>query len=614
MTYSRPTPKQLVLSMLATTVLTVLLSPLFACAAKGYSHDWELYRDGDKGLLAVLWINLDEGYHVYGNPPGDTGLPTTLSISLPDGTKPTVLYPPGKQEPDLYDPTQTVYTYYDRTPLFVPLGNIATAEATLTGKLTFLLCTDASCRPVRLDVQYTPQASARSELPDAQGLFWYAMKSVSAPAPSMASEASTEAQPDAPTAQRSAEWDITPRYFQSSLEVSDIWLALVFAFIAGLILNFMPCVLPVVSLKLSGLISGAGTKTEDARLRVFREHNIFFSLGVLVYFLFLGGLLSSLGLAWGQIFQSPTLLLALASGVFALGLSLFGLYDLPIIDLKAGSSANGHKSQAFFTGIIATLLATPCSGPFLGGVLGWVLLQPPLTVLIVFLCIGIGMSTPFLLMALRPGLVRFFPKPGAWMVYLETGVGFFLMATCIYLLSILPAAMHLQAAVFFLAIAFAAWMWGKWTSLHHSRIRRILTRAAAIALIIAAWLFITAPTRPGIAWQDFDEAAFRAQLGETPMLVDFTAEWCPNCKALEHTTLADANMRTWREQYGFILIKADLTHDNPPVQRLLKALGSQSIPVVAIFPAGEDAASPIVLRDIFTKSQMEAALRQAFGK
>ncbi len=612
--------------LLAVAVVLACSAPLRAQPgppAEPFTASWKLFRLGEvpgagrAQLVAVLWLNIAERYHAYANPPGETGLATTLRVRLQGAaTQLPVYYPPGRQEPDVFDPSLTVNTYSGLVPLFVPLAVPVDQPLALEGMLSLAACSDTNCWPLRQQTELSHPGDYAA-LPQAEKAFWYplfAELDQAAGAPDLPETPGLLNPPaQAADGQPAPAWSFNPRYFNVDLEVRGLGLALALAFVAGFILNFMPCVLPVVSLKLSAIMAGAAEADQAQRTRAFREHNLYFSAGVLLYFLFLGGVVAGLGLAWGQIFQSPRIVLILAMVVFALALSLFGLYTLPIVDLKAGTGEGNPKAQALFTGVLATLLATPCSGPFLGGVLGWVLLQQPETIMAVFLSIGLGMSLPFLLMSARPGLVRFLPRPGAWMRYLERGVGFFLLATCLYLLAILPAEMLLGALGLFWAVAFAAWMWGGWTDLTDSRRRRLTVRGAALAVVLAAWFAIMTGGGPKAEWERYDHASFRAMLGREPVVLDFTADWCPNCKVLEHTTLAADNLGLWREKYGLRLVQVDLTREDPEKLALLRALGSQSIPLLAIFPPGRDGLSPLVLRDLFSKAQMETALQQALG-
>ncbi|RQD73230.1 MAG: hypothetical protein D5S03_13170 [Desulfonatronospira sp. MSAO_Bac3] len=350
----------------------------------------------------------------------------------------------------------------------------------------------------------------------------------------------------------------------------------------------------------------------DAQKRAFRKHNIFFALGMLIFFSVLAVVLSLTGMAWGQLFQSPGAILVLGCIIFALSLSLFGLYDLPVIDLKSRTQDpwKNPNAEALSTGMLATFLATPCSGPFLGGVLAWTLTQPPAIIGIVLWSMGLGMALPYLLMALFPFMLRFLPRPGPWTMYLEKILGFFLLATCVYLMSLIPEDMFVKALIMFLVIAFAAWMWGHWTDLKQSNLRRRSIRLSALVLVaLAAFLlFRPAPEHP-VAWTPFEEQQFEEMLGRENILLEFTADWCPNCKFLEQTVLTPGFMAENAQRYDLQFVRIDLTQPNPPGEEMLRALDSQSIPLVAIF-SRDNPDSPLILRDMFTRSQIDQALEQ----
>ncbi|MFV0348307.1 MAG: cytochrome c biogenesis protein CcdA [Halodesulfovibrio sp.] len=408
-------------------------------------------------------------------------------------------------------------------------------------------------------------------------------------------------------------YSLSPRYHMQSLEVTTIGAAIFFGLLAGIILNFMPCVLPVISLKLSSLVSASGIIDEHKRMASFREHNIWFALGIMVWFVMLAAIFSAAGTAWGQLFQDERLVTGLMLLMFALGLSTFGIFELPMLALHGSTAQESGKWSAFSTGLLATLLATPCSGPFLGGVLGWAFLQPPLVLAAILLAVGAGMALPYAGMAIFPGLVRHFPKPGNWTVVLQRVVGFFLMGTTGYLLTILPA----DNLPFLLALlwvtALAAWLWGTFADFNAPRGRRWLIRSLCVALIALPLVYDSTPTTQSIPWKPFRQEQFLSSLGKENMMVDFTADWCPNCKILESTVLTADNRARWAEEYGITYVKVDLTRHNEEGQALLKALGSQSIPVVALFPKGDDAGQPLVLRDLFTTELAESALKEVFG-
>lgn len=570
--------------------------------------------DTDADIVVAVAVTPEQGWYAYANQPGSLGQPTVLDALLAgEGQALAVRYPPGIRKPDPFTPEEVVNLYLGQFRLFVLLPPDAAPSAELSLRLSLLLCSDKSCMPVVLDRTATiPEAGG---LPSASDLPWWsefqsaaggATEAAEPPQAEVASEATAPA----------SEWSFDPRYYEANLEVTGLWKAVLLALVAGFVLNFMPCVLPVVSLKISSLVSShARGQAEDvpARRKAFTEHNLYFAMGILAYFLALSLVLSFLELAWGELFQNPTLIMILAAVVFALSLSLFDVYTLPIINLRGSVAESGSpRTSAFMTGILATLLATPCSGPFLGGVLAWALLQPTLVVAMVFMSIGAGMALPYLLMSAWPGLVRFFPKPGAWTVKLERIVGFFLLATCIYLLNILPETLILSALVLLWVTGVGFWIWGAWTNLNQSTRKRWTIRSAALALIVAAAAWAVQPPARSVHWREFSSQEFQGLLGEERILVDFTADWCVSCKFLEQTTLTEKNLAKWQKEHGLVYVRVDLTGQNPEGMALLRALGSQSIPVVAVFPKGQGANRPLVLRDLFTSSTLNNALDRLF--
>jgi thiol:disulfide interchange protein DsbD len=410
--------------------------------------------------------------------------------------------------------------------------------------------------------------------------------------------------------------DFNPSSFSPGLEVKNLGKAIILALIAGLILNFMPCVLPVISLKLRGMMpSPAAAADMKTQKREFRHHNLFFALGMLFYFLILAGVVSYTGMAWGKIFQNTWAIVILSSVVFALSLSLFGVYDLPLIDFKSTpGSSKSPTLEALFTGFLATLLATPCSGPFLGGVLAWALIQPPVTIAAVLLSIGLGMASPYLCLSIFPGLVRFMPRPGKWTRHLENGLGFVLLATTVYLLGLLPEDLILSTLILFLSIAAAAWIWGMASGPGISRAKKGTAALVGAGLVGAGLFFLAAGAGPSgkKVWKEFNKDTFLAQMNKNPVVVEFTAEWCPNCKYLERTVLKDKNLAPLQEKYGIKFFRADLTREHPQGEALLRKMNSKSIPLLAIFP--EDSPhEAIILRDIFTLSELKNALDSALS-
>jgi thiol:disulfide interchange protein DsbD len=559
---------------------------------------WEvasISKTDSSQLIAVLHVTLHDGWHTYAHIPGDLGTPTTLEAQLTGEQKALrVLYPQGKTGKDALNPNFTVNTYDTSFALFIPLPQGTTTPLTMKAQLKLLFCSDTSCMPGTIDIPLHT-GIATEELPDAHDMPWWPQY-----------QQLLAQQPAA--AKTTGQWGFEPVYQQPGLEVTGMFSAILLGLLAGLILNVMPCVLPVVSIKLSSLMASSAHHDEQNKNKAFREHNLYFSAGILTWFTALALLLGLTGQAWGVIFQTPEVVIALTAMVFLLSLSLFGLFSLPVIDLKIGTHSKNSRAQAFFTGVLATLLATPCSGPFLGGVLGWALTQPPLVIMTVFLSIGMGMAVPYVLLAARPGLVRFLPKPGPWVALVEKGVGFFLIGTCIYLINILPQDRVLPTLLILWVAAPAAWLLGL-ANPAKTGLQRLALRAAAIGILAAslAWAFV--PASETEHWQTFDAHRFSRQLGRKVMVVDFTADWCPTCKVLERTVLTESNITRWQTDYDVQFIKVDLTEPNQDGERLLHELGAKSIPTAAVFPTQDKGKRPHVLRDLFTKTQLENLLQ-----
>ena len=589
--------------------LAILALAVPAGAAGPYEVSLRAFRTDDPRVPVLGVVTLVPGpeWHAYGNVQGPSGFPTTVTAEA-DGVALQALYPRAEPGPDPIEQSLTVELYNGPTPFFLPA---AAAPARITARINALLCSATTCQPLREDLELAVTNPA--SLPRAENQEWWPRYLLSVPgAPETPADASSGTPSDASTSDAAPSppsASFKPRYFAPGLEVHTLSKAAGLAFLAGLILNFMPCVLPVITLKLRSFIPVASGMPMQQR-QAFRAHNLFFALGMMLYFLILAGIIASTGMAWGQIFQQPGAIITLTAVVFALCLSLFGVYDLPLIDLKGKATGVRHnpRLESFTTGILATVLATPCSGPFLGGVLAWALIQPPKIIALVLSCIGLGMASPYLAMALLPGLYRLLPTPGAWTVHLERILGFLLAGTCVYLFGLLPTSEYLSVLILLWVIALAAWMWGKLTGLNQTALRRWGIRALGVALVAAVAVYQLRPSEHRDTWQNFERARFDSLLGRENLILDFTADWCPNCKFLEKTVLRPENSARIAGEYDATLLRVDLTHHDPELMALLESLGSKSIPVLAIF-SKDRPDSPLVLRDLFTSGQLEEALK-----
>ena len=412
---------------------------------------------------------------------------------------------------------------------------------------------------------------------------------------------------------------------------SSLWGYLLMAVIGGLILNLMPCVLPVISLKALSLVSQGGEEP-----RRVRQLGLAFSAGVVLTFLVLAALVTALKaggeqIGWGFQFQSPGFVLLLTGLVFVLALSLFGLVTIRLpgsVGALGGAAQGEGLGHSFFNGVLATVLATPCTAPFLGTALGFAFSQPAPVVFAVFAAIGAGLSLPYLALAWQPRWIRFLPRPGGWMERFKQAMGFLLMATVLWLLWVVGKQLGMEAVVwtcaFLLSLALGAWIVGTWIDLRTSTIRRRAAWAASLVIALGGYsLFLhpllASPAGSGApleaeGWEKFDVQRLESLLAQNRHLfIDFTAEWCWTCKVNERVVLSDPDVRDRFEELDVVLVKADWTNRNPEITRMLSAFGRSGVPLYVIFPAGRPR-EPIVLPEVITKGIVLEGLERARGR
>jgi len=385
----------------------------------------------------------------------------------------------------------------------------------------------------------------------------------------------------------------------------DLALAAAFALLGGLILNLMPCVFPVLSVKVLSFIQLA--HGDPGRVR---RHGLAFLGGVLVSFWLLAGLLLALraaggGVGWGFQLQSPGFVAAMALLLTAVGLNLMGAFEVGLgLSRLAGSAPQpaGYPGS-FLTGTLAVLVATPCTAPFMGAALGFALARPAWEALVIFTALGLGMALPYLLLAELPGLLMRLPRPGQWMVTLRQGLAFPLFATAVWLVWVLGRQSGVDAVGLLLlaalGVGFAAWGLG-----HVQRGgRRWLPGAVVvIGLGFAAVLGFGAAMRPaaqaaaslqpatGIDWQPWSSAAVDAQRAAgRPVFVDFTAAWCISCQVNKRVALDTAAVSARFAALGVVPLKADWTRYDPAITRALAGFGRSGVPLYVYYPPGAPA-------------------------
>ena len=395
-----------------------------------------------------------------------------------------------------------------------------------------------------------------------------------------------------------------------------------YALLGGLILNLMPCVLPVIGLKVLSFAKQGG----QSRAQIFFL-NLSYVAGMLLVFMLLatlavivqmgfGDLLGIAGdsLAWGELNTITWFKVAMASLVFAMALSFLGTWEIPIPGFAGSSKASQLSSRegplgAFMMGVFTTILATPCSGPFLGPVFGYLIIQPVQMTYLVFASIGLGMALPYLLIGLFPSLVSWLPKPGAWMDTFKQLLGFVLLATVVWLCSAIPKEQYIATLSLLFAIWFACWWVGRTpiTASGYTKLKAWLGGIGTAALV-GFLAFSSGPTLP---WETYSRAALdeaRAQ-GKTVM-IDFTAQWCLTCKTNLKTAINRAEVKQIVEENGVLPLLADWTDRNPAIKQALREHNSQSIPLLVIYPA-DASREPIVLPDLLTKQNVLEALSDA---
>ncbi len=557
-------------------------------------------------VIKVLF-KLEEEYYTYAH--SDTGaLPTTVVLQDSTG-KPIIsqtYYPQGEAYDGVLNEDKVIGVYTGDFPVFIQASSDVLKKDLILG-VSLLACSSKNCIPVdqQIPIVFPKKIPDLSEVPWEEEYWLY--KGFYEQDLSDHALATN----DFSTIEKAEEVKLKPQYLQESFEPTRIELALLFGFLAGLILNIMPCVLPVLTLKFSFILSQINQKNEQRYLRLIRIQNIFFVLGIISWFFLLALGVGFLGLTWGAFFQSIPIVFGLIIVIFILALSLFDIFTLPVIDFKINTSSHPYI-QSYFTGFMATFLATPCSGPLLGGVLGWAILQPLYIILVVFLATSLGMSLPYIIFALYPNSLFFLPKPGKWCIKVERLVGFFLLGTIIYLISILPGYMFISALVTLLITAIAAWFWGSLGGLTASTVQKFFVGFFALCIIFLSiwWNF-----QQSVDTDEFySKECFQTLLGKKPVFLHFTADWCPTCKFLEKTVLTTSFLEKIIEQYGIVPVKVDLTSNNPGGEALLRSLGSISIPVIAIFPSGNEFNQPMILRDLYTQEQLEDALKVTLGQ
>ena len=385
-------------------------------------------------------------------------------------------------------------------------------------------------------------------------------------------------------------------------------------FLGGLILNLMPCVFPVIGLKIMGFVQQAGADRRKVAL-----HGMTFALGVLLSFGALSGILFAAreaaggsAIGWGYQLQNPWVVLGLMLLMFVLALNLYGVFEIGTGAISIGGSLQSKQGIAgsLFSGVLATLVATPCSAPFLGTAIGAAIALPAAQFFTAFTAMALGLALPYLVLSIFPNLVKFLPRPGAWMESFKQAMSFPLFATAGYLLWVYAGQIGLEnllsPIIGLTMIAIAAWIHGRWNLPHKSRSCRTAAGISAI-LIAAAGIWLAQPPKAqDLTWEPWSESRVAEMLAEQrPVYIDFTAQWCATCqvnKKRAYTKEVVALMK----QKRVATLKADKTNPNPEIEAALRKLGRSAIPVNVFIAPGKE---PVILPELLSPEDLLKLLK-----
>lgn len=410
---------------------------------------------------------------------------------------------------------------------------------------------------------------------------------------------------------------ITAIQTQSAAVGGSLMVTLLLALVGGLILNLMPCVFPVLGLKIVGFVNQAGSDRHKVM-----QHGLVFTLGVLLSFWALAGVLAVLRaggeqLGWGFQLQSPGFIYALVVVMLIFALSLSGVFEFGLRAMGMGSNLQmkGGYGGSFFSGVLATVVATPCSAPFLAPALGAAFALPLLESFFVFTAIAIGLSLPYLLLSILPQAVKVLPKPGRWMETFKQAMAFPLYATVGYLIWVLAGQTSesalLTALLGLVVIAMACWLYGRYAAPGASIGRVRLGLAGALALLAigtyGGWPRLAATT--DVVWEPWSvERVAQLRAASRPIYVDFTARWCATCQANKKVVFASEEVKRYFASQNIAALKADWTNQDPRITAELAKWNRSAIPFNLVYLP--ERPEPEVLPEILTPSIVLGAFKQ----
>jgi thiol:disulfide interchange protein len=581
-------------------LLVFLLSSQLFAVEMTTKLDSYSYKSGSEAFLPIT-IEIPETGYIYGNPKGPgTGKPLSITISGAELTTDEIYI----TKPEKYESALSgdwVWSHKENTTVLLPLNKLVLTDKPITISFDALFCDESTCTPYNgsINVIINEAETNSSELILTVSEKYQTLIVTNQQTENVSTSTNTF-----------EDISLSPQFIDKQ-NINAILPAILAAFIAGLILNVMPCVLPVISIKVMSLIKMHNHSRGELAL-----HGVMYTAGVIVSFIILASLAAFAGANWGALFQSRGFIIAMSVIIFSLALSMLGVYTLQTPQFISSIAPQSSViTTSFLNGLLATILATPCSGPFLGATLTWTLTQPAIVIFTVFISIGFGLAFPFLLLSLFPKLIQKIPKGGNWSLITEKLLGFFLAGSVIYFLSTLSEKHILYTLVILLFTTIGLWQFGQlYTPIAEKKTRRIsltgLIALVTVGIITANFFFLNdSQNEPEKVPFNYDQLVSHVENNQV-VFIQFTADWCPNCAYLESTVLHTDQIKNLMENNDIVYMKADLTEAGSAGEFFLEKLGSRSIPFAAVFHP-DDFNKPYALRDMFTKDDLTVVLEQA---
>ena len=574
---------------------------------------------GQTGLIRFT-AKPDAGFHVYKVAVDDTESATNFVVTQKDGLLVGQPVANKKVITKAILPNFPPVNYYEGSvtfdlPIKVP-QDTKDGTKTIDGMIAYQACTEDSChRPTALKFTATVDVGSTKGTPTP--VIFASAKSADALDAAAETKWVDPIGPAEAVESNDKEKDAASIGNGSSsgpsvATESTFIVMLGFAFLGGLILNVMPCVLPVVGLKIMGFVSQAGQ--DRRRILVL---NLVYVLGILSVFAILAIVAALSKFGWGEQFTFFEVKLGLTILMFALALSYLGVWEIPAPGAAGGKTSVELQNReglvgAFSKGVFATILSTPCSGPLLGYILGATLSYTAAQTFVIMLTVGIGMSSPYLLIGAQPRLVSWLPKPGPWMETVKQLMAFLFLGTVAYFFAQFSEIHKVPVFVTLIAVWFGCWIIGQvpnWAEMRKRLAAWTLGIGAATAISVGAFHYLKPNDQ--LAWKDYDETSLVSlqNAGKT-VLLDFGAKWCATCQVNYRVAINTPQTRKVLDELDAVAMYADWTDQSDEIKEKLEELNSRSIPLLVIYPAGRPD-EPIVLRDLVTQQDVIDALRQA---